>query len=128
GAVTLARVPAKQIDADEFLVFTWRDRDGNVLGRNDYMPRAYKEYDVPQANVTTSWSADDGKPVLVLSTDKPALFVTATTDLPGSFPDHAFTLLPGEEKRLGFTPRKGAKVSQKALAQGLKVRHLRQTF
>jgi beta-mannosidase len=38
------------------------------------------------------------------------------------------TLLPGREARLTFTPRFGAKVTQKGLASGLKVRHLRETY
>ena len=54
--------------------------------------------------------------------------VTATTDVPGYFSDNAVTLLPGRETRLTFTPRHGAKVTQKALASGLKVRHLRETY
>ena len=64
----------------------------------------------------------------VLKSDKPAVFVTATTDVPGYFNDNAVTLLPGRETRLAFTPRHGAKVTQKALASSLKVRHLRQTY
>ena len=56
------------------------------------------------------------------------MFVTATTDVPGYFSDNAVTLLPGRETRLSFTPRHGAKVTQKALAAGLKVRHLRETY
>ena len=56
------------------------------------------------------------------------MFVTATTDVPGYFSDNAVTLLPGRETRLTFTPRLGAKVSRNALASGLKVRHLRQTY
>ena len=66
--------------------------------------------------------------MLTLSADKPAVFVTATTDVPGYFSDNAVTLLPGRETRLTFTPRHGAKVTQKALAAGLKVRHLRETY
>jgi beta-mannosidase len=38
------------------------------------------------------------------------------------------TLLPGRQTRLTFTPRREAKVTQKALASGLKVRHLRETY
>ena len=68
-----------------------------------------------------SWSGGDKAPVLTLTTDKPALFVTATVDVPGYFSDNAVTLLPGRETRLAFTPRLGAKVTQKALAAGLKV-------
>ena len=56
------------------------------------------------------------------------MFVTATTEVPGYFSDNAVTLLPGREARLTFTPRHGARVGQKALASGLKVRHLRETY
>jgi beta-mannosidase len=66
--------------------------------------------------------------VLVLSTDKPALFVTATVDAQGYFSDNAFTLLPGRDRRLTFTPRRGAVPTAKALAKSLKVSHLRQTY
>ena len=66
--------------------------------------------------------------MLTLTTDRPALFVTATTDALGFFDDNAVTLLPGRETRLTFTPRFDAKVSRKALSKGMKVRHLRQTY
>ena len=57
-----------------------------------------------------------------------AFFVTATVEVPGYFSDNAITLLPGRETKLTFTARKGAKVTQKALAKGLKIRHLRETY
>ena len=66
--------------------------------------------------------------MLVHKADKPAVFGTATTDVPGYFSGNSVTLLPGRETRLGFTPRHGAKVTQKALAAGLRVRHLRWTY
>ena len=66
--------------------------------------------------------------MLTLTSDRPALFVTATADIAGYFSDNAVTLLPGRETRLTFTPRFGAKVNAKALAKGLKVSHLRETY
>ena len=59
---------------------------------------------------------------------QPALFVTATVDVPGYFSDNALTLLPGRETSLTFTPRHGAKVSKAELAKGLKLSHLRETY
>jgi beta-mannosidase len=56
------------------------------------------------------------------------MFVTVTADVPGYFSDNAMTLLPGRETRLTFTSRRGAKVTQKALASGVRVRHLRETY
>jgi beta-mannosidase len=66
--------------------------------------------------------------VLTLSADRPALFVTATTPVPGYFSDNAVTLLAGRKTKLTFTPRHGARVNQRTLASGLKVGHLRETY
>jgi len=124
----LARIALSDLKPSEFLFFSWRDKAGKLLGENDYFPQPYKAYDIPQAKVTSRWESSAAGPVLVLKSDKPAVFVTATTDVPGYFSDNAVTLLPGRESRLTFTPRHDAKVSQKALASGLKVRHLRETY
>ncbi|MHB1111360.1 MAG: glycoside hydrolase family 2 protein, partial [Devosia sp.] len=129
GAAVVTRVPLKKLGEGEFLFISWRDKDGKPIGENDFFPRAYKYYDIANAKVKAGWADAGGKPVLTLSTDKPALFVTATVDdVPGYFSDNAVTLLPGRETRLGFTPRHGARVTRKALAAGLKVRHLRETY
>ncbi|MEO8757341.1 MAG: glycoside hydrolase family 2 protein [Devosia sp.] len=124
----LARIALSDLKPSEFLFFSWRDKSGNLIGENDYFPRPYKAYDMPQAPVISRWESADGKPVLVLKADQPAVFVTASTDVPGYFSDNAVTLLPGRETRLSFTPRHGAKVTQKALASSLTVRHLRETY
>jgi beta-mannosidase len=128
GAVDIIRIPAKKLGEGDFLFFSWTGEDGKLLGENDFFPKAYKYYELPHAEVKASWSTEDGAPVLTLTADRPALFVTATADVPGYFSDNAVTLLPGRETRLTFTPRLGARVNQKALARGLKVGHLRQTY
>ena len=127
-ATELARIALDDLQPTEFLFFSWTGADGRLLGENDYFPQAYKAYDLPQAKVTSRWVSGEDGPTLVLRADKPAVFVTATTDVPGYFSDNAVTLLPGRETRLSFTPRHGAKVTQKALASGLKLRHLRETY
>jgi beta-mannosidase len=127
-AQDIARVKLGKLAEHEFLFFSWRDAKGALLGENDFMPKAYKYYDLPEAKVTAAWSVGDDGPVLTLAADKPALFVTATTNVPGYFSDNAVTLLPGRETRLTFTPRLGAKASQRALASSLRVRHFRETF
>ena len=113
----------------QFLFFVWKDAaSGEVLGENDYFPLPYKAYDFAPAKVTTRWESADGAPVLVLSADRPAVFVTASAAVPGYFSDNAVTLVPGRETRLAFTPRHGAKVTRKALAADLTIRHLRETY
>jgi beta-mannosidase len=127
-AVDLAHVALDDLRPGEFLFFTWTDKAGRVVGENDHFPRPYKAYDFLPASIATRWEKGADGPVLVLATDRPAAFVTVTTAVPGSFSDNALTLLPGRERRLTFAPRHGAKVTQKALASGLRVSHLRDTY
>ena len=123
-----ARIPLKKLGEGEFLLFSWTDVNGKLLGENDFFPRAHKYYEPAHAKIKATWSGGDAAPVLTLSTDKPALFVTATVDVPGYFSDNALTLIPGRPVKLRFTPRKRARVTQKALADSLTIRHLRDTY
>lgn len=127
-AVVATKLKLDDLGPNEFLFFSWTAEDGRLLGENDYFPKAYKGYDLGKAKVKASWSGGDKAPVLTLTSDKPAVFVTATVDVPGYFSDNAVTLLPGREVKLSFTPRRGAKVTKDALAKGLKLSHLRETY
>lgn len=127
-AVVAAKVALDALKDDEFLFFSWTDANGKLLGENDFFPKAYKYYEPAHARIKAAWSGGDAAPVLTLTTDKPAFFVTATVDVPGYFSDNSVVLLPGRPTRLSFTPRGKAKVTQKALADSLRVRHLRETY
>jgi beta-mannosidase len=127
-ASVVAKVPLKTLADGEFLFFSWTDENGRLLGENDYFPKAYRLYEPAQAKIKASWSGTDDTPVLTLTTDKPAFFVTATVDAPGYFSDNALTLLPGRPAKLSFTSRKGRKPLREALAKSLTIRHLRETY
>lgn len=127
-AVVATRIALDDLKPNEFLFFSWTAEDGKPLGENDYFPKPYKAYDVARAEIQLRWEGSEAEPILVLSSDKPALFVTVSTDLPGYFSDNALTLLPGRDVRLSFTARKGASVSREALAASLRVGHLRETY
>jgi len=128
AAKSVGKVRLDRLEAGEFLFMEWRDEAGNLLGENDFFPRAYKYYDLPDANVRADWSSRDGQPAATLSTDRPAFFVTAAHRTPGRFSDNAVTLLPGRERTLTFTPRKGAAPTMKQLSGETAIRHLAQTF
>jgi beta-mannosidase len=128
SASELARIPLEDVGQGQFLILEWHDAQGNLLGHNDFFPRAYKYYDLPDANVSAAWAEESGAPVLTLKSDKPALFVSAYVDSAGYFSDNCLTLLPGQEARLSFTPRKGAVPSLTDLEKTLKISHLAQTF
>ena len=127
-AIIATTIALDDLGLNEFLFFSWSDKDGKYAGENDFFPKLYKAYDVAEPGLKASWSGSDNAPVLTLTTDKPALFVTATVDMPGYFSDNALTLLPGRDVKLSFTPRLGAKVTRDALARGLRLSHLRETY
>ncbi len=60
---------------------------------------------------------------LELRTDRPAFFVWCESSMEGSFSDNAMTLLPGEVRKVVFTPRDAA-VSAEAVRTSLRIRHL----
>jgi len=127
-AIVAGTVYLEALKSDEFMHIAWTAADGTPLGENDFFPRAYKYYDPAPARIRASWSGGGRAPILTLSTDKPAFFVTASVDVPGYFSDNAIVLLPGRPAELTFTPRHGARVKQKALAGSLRLRHLRDTY
>ncbi|MEX0860207.1 MAG: glycoside hydrolase family 2 protein [Cucumibacter sp.] len=114
------------LDKDEFLIFSWAGAEGSPLGDNDFFPAPYKAYEIEQAKVEARWAVEGGETVLYLSADKPAFFVSAEVEAPGTFSDNCLTVLPGAARRLVFRPT--GKADRAALAKSLKVRHLRETF
>ncbi|SMQ61260.1 beta-mannosidase [Devosia lucknowensis] len=128
AAITVTTASVGDLAADEFLAFAWKDAQGVVLGENDYFPKPYKAYELSDVRISAQWSDRDGKAVLQLEADRPALFTTATVDAPGYFSDNALTLLPGRPVELVFHPRHGASVTSAELSGSLKVRHLAETF
>jgi beta-mannosidase len=128
GAVDVLRLKAGALGDDEFLLFAWRDGEGRLLGENDFFPKAYKYYDLPQAKVSAAWASDAEGAKVTLTTDAVALFVAASSSTPGVFSDNGLTLLPGRPATLRFAPRLGAKGGERDAARGFRVRHLRETY
>lgn len=128
AAEELARFPADKLKPDEFLYFTWTDGSGNLIGANDFFPRAYKYYDIEPADVSASWEMQDGRSVVTLVADKPAFFVTASVEAPGHFSDNAVTLIPGVVSKFVFTPKSGTNPDLAELSAGFRLTHLRETY
>lgn len=118
----------KDLAPDEFLMFEWRDGDNTVLGCNDYFPRAYKYFELPEADITATWDFSGQTPSLTLKTDGLALFVTVGVDVPGYFDDNVLTLVSGGETTVSFTPRNGSVGSREDFQNSLKVQHLKDSY
>ncbi|MDP2733995.1 MAG: glycoside hydrolase family 2 protein, partial [Hoeflea sp.] len=102
-AVELARLPAGDFAADEFLHFTWQDGRGGHQGENDYLPRRPKDYRFQKPVIEVSEDAD----TVTLTSDVPALYVTHDHGGSDIWSDNGFTLLPGVAKVLKRSRRRG---------------------
>ena len=119
--LNLATLSCTELAADEFLQVRWRDSSGAHEGQDDYLPRFYKEYELPQVLPRISWEQGAEGPVLLLEADAPCFFTCLETSVAGHFSDNAFTLLPGQPRRISW--------HGKPLTEGdLRVRHLAMTF
>ncbi len=99
---------------------------GDATCRSEHFFTEYKRCDLAPAEVKADIVKDGANFLVEVSTDKPAFFVTLETTVPGVFEDNAFLLVPGESRRVSFTPK--AKTTLAELRKSLQVKHLRQTY
>ena len=110
-------------------VGTFRRRPGTFLSlrhgdfRNDWHFGFYKDLPLAEARVEAKVEGQGQEWVVELSADRPAFFVWANVrGIRGEFDDNAFTLLPGEMRRLAFTAKEP--VSRETFVKALSVTHL----
>jgi beta-mannosidase len=106
AAVTVMRIPAADLAADEMLALTWTDgtmhRGGDV-----FAPLPYKSYALHPARIGIEVAAVGAAWQITLSAQSLALFVAVEADQPGRFSLNAFTLFPGHDATVVFTPKAG---------------------
>ena len=100
--VEIARIRPESLGDSTFLLFDWRDGDGNHLGENEYLPQRPKAYRFGEPKITVHAEEDR----ITLSTDRPALYVTYDHGGDDIYSDNCFTLLPCEDKVLTVTRRR----------------------
>ncbi len=103
AAVTAMHVPADEIGADALLAFTWADGAGH-RGGDVFAPKPYKSYDLRAPQVSHAVTATKAGWQITLSAQRLALFVALEADVPGRFSLNAFTLFPGHDATVTFTP------------------------
>ena len=76
---------------------------------------------------TTAWGQQGADCAFVVSSaEAPALFVVLDSGgAAGRFSDSAFALVPGEQKRVSFTPPRGVQCDVGALRSSLRLMSLR---
>lgn len=83
-----------------------------------------KNLQLPPAHVSFTVGGDATKPVITVSADHVALYVTLTTLAQGRFSDNAFLLLPGaaQARQIEFVPFTGFDFAE--LKSSLRVEHV----
>ncbi len=98
-----ASIPAGLLKPDEVLEFNWSsERFG---GSSDhFVPRPYKDYDLPASGFAVDPTARDGLWQIDLSSEALSHFATVETDTPGRFSDNAILLSPDRPAQITFRP------------------------
>ena len=98
-ASTLMSLSANDLRTDEMLYFTWTTTSGQS-GNDIFAPKPYKNYDLLPPQL--SHHINDNQ--ITITAKTLALFVAVEADVAGRYDQNAFTLLPGEQKTVTFTP------------------------
>jgi beta-mannosidase len=124
----VARRPLSKIAPDPDKVFVSLSLErGTAAAESELFLVKPKRCTLAQARVRAAISGTDKAPVVDLSTDAPAFFVSLHADgIAGEFEDNCFTLLPGAPRALGFRPRQ--RVSLERFRRAFSLRHLRDTY
>jgi hypothetical protein len=81
-------------DGSSVIVVSVFDRKGNIVHRNYYAGKEWKHISLPKPEISLKKLNDHS---LLIETDKPAFFITLSSD--GLvFEDNSFILLPGEKE------------------------------
>ncbi len=91
---SMAKNPRKSL-----LVMTLKDKNGNVINKDQYYFNYPKDLDLPKAKITTSLKKKDGEWVMTLKSNSLAKDLFIEIPIQGArFSDNFFDLLPGETK------------------------------
>jgi beta-mannosidase len=104
AAMDVAEMPLAELAADEMLVMVWHSVDGAVSGGDVHAPKPYKGYDLLPPEIGMDVIKQGETYEITLSAQALALFVALEADLPGRFSHNAFTLFPGFDGAVTFTP------------------------
>lgn len=103
NALDIKAMAANELAEDEFLVLDWASPQGS--GREVFAPKPYKSFALEDPETKISVAADGESHEITVSATGLSLFTAVEADVAGRFTDNAFDLLPGETKKIRFTPK-----------------------
>jgi len=102
-AVSAHHLSLENLPEDVFFVWYWHDELGEHSGSNEFIPKPYRRYKLPEPNIQYEIYERDEAMTIVLSSNKPAFFVTLNLGGHEVFDDNGITLLPGRPRTLTRT-------------------------
>ncbi|MBT3345575.1 MAG: glycoside hydrolase family 2 protein [Gemmatimonadetes bacterium] len=134
SAVNLGTYAVDELAPDRTCAFAVLDlQTTHGTFRNEHVFTAWKACELPVAQVTTAVEAmDDGRFTVSLETDAPVFYLSLDAEgIRGEFDDNCFTLLPGEDRQVVFTPKDApgqAILTVDEFEQQTSIQHLRTTY
>jgi beta-galactosidase/beta-glucuronidase len=78
--------------------------DGHAHSMSEAAMDSLKDSEIIACRIGVEAHCEDAAWRLKLCAEKPAFIVSIEADIPGRFSDNAFTLFPGHEAEIAFTP------------------------
>lgn len=103
-AIDAVSIDISKLHNDEFLIYRWNNGHGDMM-QDHWAPKPYKQYDLPDPNISIAVNQIDQHFEITLQADKPTFYTSLECDHFGQFSDNAFLLLPNEPKQIFFTPK-----------------------
>lgn len=92
------------------VVWNWKATNG-MSGEDHFSAAPYKRLALREPRIEMNVEEREGGVTIRLAAESSALFVAVESPIPGRFDDNWFTLLPGREKLIRFTPAAPSKIS-----------------
>ncbi|MCR4580450.1 MAG: glycoside hydrolase family 2 protein [Treponema sp.] len=111
-------------NAEDYFIYVSSTINGKTSSEVIF-PALYKHAALEKANISMQIKERSCDFEIILTTDKPAFYVSLDNDnLPGLFSDNMITLLAGKEEKLIFTPKAGTKPSLEDVKKKISVKNL----
>ncbi len=102
-ATEITRIPSSQVPDGNFICWSWHNI-GGARGRGHFSPVPYKSLALVNPGIEVTTTTEESAVMVRLQAQKPALFVTLETGVPGRFSENVFDIMAGEIIDLKFTP------------------------
>jgi beta-mannosidase len=105
AAVAVGSVLMADLRPEEVLFWRWSG-EGGISGEDCHTTRPWKTHDLvpPRIAMAVGPAMPQGQIEVTLTSEALSLFTALEADVPGRFSDNGFAVIPGQPRRITFTP------------------------